>query len=686
MADGWTSWEYDGLPSGLPGGEDVVGWVTLDTETSALSPDDGGVSVVSVAWFDSVGRAWHAAWAFAQGRYGKPEDDGKRSLFDSENDDAADGMVNLDRAEWEELLEWLEQVGLGLDMHNAKFDLGHMRQGVMLRTALADEDRRGGWAGVDLEARLGLDTALAAKECWPGEEVALKPLATRKWGEDASAEQRALKPYLGPQTDPRYDLVPWYIIKPYAAKDAILTLRLAALERELLEQGQGRWAAVRREQGVSMALYQMEWAGVPYPAKASRLVAETLEARTRVATAALPFKVKEAPVYFFGRDARTGRATPVKDSRGEWHDGLGLPAYGYTPTGRVQFTADTLEQMRLDEVPWTRELAEIKKAATASSMWYRGFADKTAGDARLRCMFRQVMNARGGEGGTASGRFSVERANLQAIPQDYRLTGELLAGLASPRKLIGRAAAELEGWQLWEYDLAQAELRVAAREAQCQTMLDMILAGDDLHGYTTTALFGLEAGDAKWKQFRNVGKRANFSLVFGSGWLTFQSMVRRECQVVLSNSEARRVVEEWRALYPEFARAIDKWSRVADRRGFIPLESGRPDGERRRWYKDGSDTHSAFNQRVQGSLAEYAKDWLLTTDSLCRELGLAQRGVREGVGRGGLCLVIHDSQVLLLPDELVVNVTARVQAAGEELWQQYWPGLPGGVDPGRWAA
>src|SRR6185295_9947224 len=95
--------------------------------------------------------------------------------------------------------------------------------------------------------------------------------------------------------------------------------------------------------------------------------------------------------------------------------------------------------------------AEYRRLSNAASMWYEGYANAIGQDGRLRTYFRQ--------NGTRSSRFSVERVNLQAIPQDYRLSDHsALDGIITPRGIIGNAVPE--GWRLFELDLAQAELRV----------------------------------------------------------------------------------------------------------------------------------------------------------------------------------------------------------------------------------
>ena len=633
-------------PCDLP--TDTAGWVAFDTETCALHPDDTdtgqAVSVVSVAYRTRDDRLWSVAYPFAQGR---------------EYSDKLRGPNLTDEA-FQNLITWLCGAGVGLMAHNIKFDLLHMSRGVMAPV---------GYRGWDLSYRRLLDTAVAAKEVWPHDSMKLKEgIGVKLWGEDVTAEKAALKKHLGPQTNPRYDRVPWEIMQPYAARDAELCFALGDLLLHRAEEGEINLDWLWREHRVMRALLRMEQLGLPYPRAESEEIAAELERRLADRQAQLPFKVKDAAKYFFGSEELVGPTGAAVQP-------ANLRPYSVTPkTGKPQFTTEVLDRMVEDGVPFARELAEVKKAQTAHNLWYTGYAARTGLDGRLRTVFRQVASARGDSGGTASGRFSVERVNLQAIPHDYRLTGSLLAGLPTPRALIGKAAAQIEGTKLWELDLAQAELRVAAMMAGCRVMLDLIAAGADLHGRTATELFGIGPDAPNWYQMRTVAKRANFSGIFGVGGATFRGMVRREAGVDYSLREADRIIEGWRSLYPEYQAKLDEDQGIVQAHRKIPLANGRF-----RYYRWGEDSRSAFNQRVQGSLAEMNKDWLLATDRLMHEADL-------GIGSGlGLLLSIHDSMVLLLPDndygEHLVDCVVR---AGIKAWDNIFPEIGGGVDVAAW--
>jgi DNA polymerase I-like protein with 3'-5' exonuclease and polymerase domains len=662
------------------------GPIAVDTETSGLYTDEGArIAAVSVAWLGELlvpspedNDPWVAtsgpetiygdyqenvvsfAWAFDQGveGTGKAEDTGQLSLV-SQNS-------NLPYEEWVALGTWLSWVGQenGLVFHHAKFDVHMFAAGLR-----GHED-----SGLDLLDKTLWDTQNVCHLLWPeAKTTSLKPTAKRLWGIGETNESEMVQSYLRKAKLPsgRWDLVPWELIGPYADQDARLTIRLYYHQLEAIKQGAGDWfddseltleQAIDRRLQTSKMLCRIERRGLPFDGPQALEMAEILSERQEKWEAQLPFLPPTLPMakhYWFGSGIKNGIA------------GLGLVPYGLTASGQPQLNGQIINEMVKDNVPAADVWRNLQKLYTTDSRWYSGWASMAGPDGRLRASIRQ--------NGTVSSRFSVERVQLQAIPHDYRLNGyEALEGIKTPRQLI--AAGVPEGYQLWELDLAQAELRVAALFAGCQRMLDLIENDQDLHGDAATQLFNVTPADEDWGQMRNVAKRANFSLIFGVGAEKLQGDIEAQTGLVLSLDETRRLVRDWNGLYPEFQQAIRfHMNKVEERMkshphglGWVTVKNGE-----RRWFQSGEETHKAFNQRVQPSLAQFGIDWWTAVENDLRH--------KLTDPKAGMVMVIHDSMVLLLPDDERGETMSQSAAdVAIDLWGRWFDGVPGGVDRKRW--
>lgn len=410
---------------------------------------------------------------------------------------------------WGRLLRWLTRQRLVF--HNAKFDLHMLAAGLRGCEHLPPE--QGG--GLDLVRQTVFDTQLTQFVLDPRNGSSLKPTSVRlglgkDLGLDAGtedAEQRALKPWKGPQTDPRFDLIPWKVIRPYAELDAALTLLLFEYQTDLLDDAafelERRHA--RREFALMGTLYGMERRGVGYNVERSRQQADICRKLMEEVASGLPFKptYPGAQKYFFG---------PAEDADGNPTGNLGHLPYNDKitkpskthPQGQPQVDEEVIDRLVKEGVPNAREFARWAELSSANSKWYQAWADLTGPDGRLRTSHKQTA--------VISGRLSVQRAQLQAIPHSYLIPEglESVRGLFEPKP----------GHQLWEIDVSQAEIRIATAMARCQPMLDQFLAGQDSHSaacwlmfrsqFERDGLLTLEQAQShpKWDEYRQVAKRA----------------------------------------------------------------------------------------------------------------------------------------------------------------------------------
>ena len=77
------------------------------------------------------------------------------------------------------------------------------------------------------------------------------------------------------------------------------------------------------------------------------------------------------------------------------------------------------------------------------------------------------------------------------------------------------------------------------------------------------------------------------------------------------------------------------------------------------------------------------KDWAIAADQFLIEQGLDRRGHEQGIGAGGLLLMIHDSLVLLVPEGEAEFLADQVTKIGLDQWSRLFPGVPGEIEAKR---
>lgn len=532
--------------------------VALDTETSGLFVDPGEngnarVSVVTLAWWE-YGKIASRCYAFDQGVLDKtdlPRQVTQGGLFD-------DQAPNLPVEAWDEMVAWLLQQWLVF--HNAKFDLHIMRAG----------HRKWGH-GVDLSNRVLWDTQVVNAQLFPLLPTSLKPTSVRLWGDDEDASKRRLDQWLK-KHGYRFDLAPWELIGPYATEDAEKTIRLFDHQMQMIECGESPvpWRVLDREVDRAVALFRMECRGVGFDVEGCRqaaiLLGKEVDQLSRQITLAWSRKPTPAAARaWFGIESAEMQHVAVLVDKG---------------------------------VPWAAEYQRLASWQSALSKWYTAWPAMAGDDGRLRPSYHQAkMSGVQGKGrGTVSGRLAVERIQLHAIPHDFRHT--LPEGVPSVRSFFQAAP----GNELWEIDIAQAEVRVATHLAKCEPMRQVLVAGDDVHGQTARKVFGITPDHPEWDKYRTLAKRLTFATIYKSGPKTFQLTLRREAGIIESLDQCRAWLDDYRAAFPQLGVLERRCTRTVEGRGWLRMPTGKL-----RWFSPEEIRFRAYkgmNQLVQGSVAD----------------------------------------------------------------------------------
>lgn len=694
-------WLFKHFPKG-----DVI---ALDTEASGLHVDGdwssdasdcappARVSAVSMAWREKGNELVTVAMAFDQGKIaGKP---GRWSheldAFEQHPEWPESQPYNFTEADWQALLDWLK--GKRIKMHNTKYDCHIMNVGHRLYGQ-----------GVDLTGQVNWDTMGCQQVTEPLQRSSLKPTGERLWGESSRDEEKvvldALKK-LGVGLTKRYDLLDWADLGPYAGKDAELTLRLSEHQDDLIEEGripELDAGLVIDELRLSKLLFKMELRRVGLDAPGMRDEVKKMLDAIKVIEKELPFEasINAAKRYFFGPACEGGLAlVPVKVSdvcqkctfnrakgkqRKNTKKELCHGDHSWTPS----LDGEVVERLVSDGVEAAIQWQHLANMESALSKWYRAWpykAVETPDGWRIMTNFRQgkVESDRKGmrDGGAISGRLSAERVQLQGVPKEYRIPSNV-RGIKPKKDGTPGLLQAKQGYQLWEIDASNAEVRVAAWASQCKALAAVINSGVNIHDGNTVALFGdmlaasfpggwsadLHAKEVngkgeevfqlakhpEWEMYRDLSKIGVFSEIYGAGVRTMTAQFSKGLGKVVPERVAREFKAALNEAYPELKRTAKRAQAKADKGmggcGYVRLVNGR-----RRVFGWAERTHKAFNAVIQGGVAEAMKMLMLLI---------------EDKHPGILINQVHDSVWVEVPDLFADLIVEEIQEMGAKLFTE----------------
>jgi DNA polymerase-1 len=244
--------------------------------------------------------------------------------------------------------------------------------------------------------------------------------------------------------------------------------------------------------------------------------------------------------------------------------------------------------------------------------------------------------------GAATGRLSSSDPNLQNIPV---------------RKEAGRrirsAFVPQEGHMFLASDYSQVELRVLAHLADDEELIAAFRAGEDIHSYTASKVFGV-AQDLVSGGMRRSAKAVNFGILYGMS----ERRLAREQGMTLK--EAKSFIESYFERFACVRGYIDAVREQALRDAAIRTMFGRiryfPQLHQKvnRAVQEQA-LRAALNTTIQGTAADLMKMAMLRVDEELQEKGFKAR----------ILLQVHDELLLEVPEPELDEVGSVVRAAME---------------------
>lgn len=476
--------------------------------------------------------------------------------------------------------------------HNAKFDLIVLHQ-----------------AGFDIKA-ISFDTMLAEWLINPdSRNLGLKTLAWVRLG----IEMTAIEELIGSgKKQLSMAELPIARVAPYAAADAVMTLRLMPQLQADLKARNAEKLMDKLEIKLVPILAQMEENGV-------LLNAPFFKAFNKELTD-LIFSLEKEIYRMAGYTFNINSTQQLSDVL---FKKLALdppdPAKKLK-SGHWSTSADVLDLLR-DKHAIVNAILEYRELAKLKSTYVEALPEQIdPKTGRVHTSFNQV--------GTVTGRIASQNPNLQNIPTRTEIGRRVRQGfVAAP------------GWKLLAVDYSQVELRIVAHIAQDQAMLEAFRKGQDIHATTAAAITDTPLGKVTPQQRRHA-KAVNFGLIYG---MSAFGLTR---STDLTLAEAENFIKEYFKEFPGVKTWLDKTRLQAARDGYVETLLGR-----RRYFPNlakGSnpqmrqrEEREAINAPIQGTAADIVK--------------LAMIAMPDALGKAGLnarmLLQVHDELIFEVPED-----------------------------------
>ena len=492
-----------------------------------------------------------------------------------------EGGGNLDEKVFVRQLKKILELPCDKIFHNAIYDVGWLHQmGLKVHGRIIDTMIAGPIVNENSPMRFSLDE-LGKK--YVGEKKSQSALydAAKSWGVNAKTEMWKLPPmYVG----------------PYAEQDAALTLKLwDILKREIIRQD--LLDVFKLETDLFPVLFEMKKKGVKVDVDHAERTKKTLFTTEKK----ILKKIHEAT------NIHVDIWTPTSVAKAFDAEGI---SYERTPkSGQPKFDKDFLSNHASPIARMVVEAREINKARTT-------FIDSILKHENGGRIFAEINQMKNEQGGTISGRLSMQNPNLQQIPARNKEIGPMIRRLFIPE----------EGQKWGCFDYSQQEPRLLVHYASITNLegADQLVEGynsGDIDFHQTVAdMAGIE---------RKQAKTINLGMMYGMGKAKLAN------ELNLTEFEAEELFSKYHTNVPFVRQLTKNAQKRAGDIGFIrtikgrkcrfdlwePLEFGAgfplPKEEAERKYggftriKRGW-TYKALNRLIQGSAADQTKQAMVT--------------------------------------------------------------------------
>ncbi len=300
-----------------------------------------------------------------------------------------------------------------------------------------------------------------------------------------------------------------------------------------------------------------------------------------------------------------------------------LPVIKKTPKGAPSTDGSVLEELSKEyELP--KYILKYREYEKIRSTYIEGLKNEISDHNRIHTTYNLF--------GTATGRLSSEKPNLQNIPNKTDIGQKIREFFVSDNN-----------HEFVISDYSQIELRVLAHLSSDKNMIEILSSSQsDIHSETASRIFDVSI-DLVSKDMRRKAKEVNFGLIYGMESFGLSKSLN------ISKNESQELIDAYFSQFPKIKGFLDTIVSDAENVGFTKTLYGR-----KRNIKELSSTNFqlkamgkriAMNAPIQGTAADIMKIAMLKVQSKINEIDSTN-----------LLLQIHDEVIVQTPDESIEKV------------------------------
>ena len=453
-----------------------------------------------------------------------------------------------------------------------------------------------------------------------------------------------------------WDMIPFDIMKDYAAMDAVCTFLLFQKFEAALVKNEKMYSVYRDIliEGCRFLIDAQDY-GVPF--NKDRLMKSTALMQKEIDEAVEKLYTYPAVKMFEDAQGKDFNPNSTVQLRGLLFDFLQLTPTGKkTGTGANSTDAEVLGKLaEVHEIP--KLVLDIRQKVKIKSTYLDKIYPQLDRDSRLRTNFNLH--------GTTSGRLSSSgKMDMQQIPRD--------------NPIVKGCIKAKEGNKIVAMDLTTAEVYCAAVLANDKALMKVFQDGGNFHSQIAKLVFNLpgtvEEVTEHYSTERQMAKAVTFGIMYGAGPKKISEQVSKDSGKYFSTTEAKEVIDDYFAQFHGLKSWLDKSKQFIQDNGFIYSYFGR----KRRLPNVFSEDKGIAAHEVRSGIN-------FLVQSIASDVNLlgaidSHKEVKERGMRAQIFALVHDSILAEVDEEEVEDYCEVVRRNVQKDRGLSIPGTPIGCD------